>query len=125
MSILEYENNNWVQKIDQSEIFPDYNPLGIQTVQDSYTVDFQTLTDIEDIVTKIGTYQVYLDFEDAAGNQSRVIFYFDIVPSAIDVTKSILEVIQRDIQYADNTSFYEYSLSLKDEYLNPIAGKNI
>jgi len=68
---------------------------------------------------------VYLDFEDAAGNQSRVIFYFDIIPSAIDITKSILEVSQRDIKYADNTSSYVYSLSLKDEYLNPIVGKNI
>ena len=125
LRIAELENGNWVNKIEQDHIFPEYNPLGTLWVQDLHPLDFQTLDNIEDIITKIGKYQVYVDFDDAAGNQSRVVFYFNIISADIDVGKSILEVWARDTLYADNSSSYSYTLALKDKYFNPVAWKSI
>jgi hypothetical protein len=76
-------------------------------------------------VTKVGSYQVYLDIEDAAGNQSRVIFYFDIRAGSISPSRSTLETAAKNTLFADNTSSYTYTLTLRDSYLNPVAGKII
>jgi hypothetical protein len=39
--------------------------------------------------------------------------------------KSTLTVSSTNDKYADNTSYYEYTLQLKDKYGNPIINKNI
>ncbi len=125
LSISKFENNNWVQKINDSQVFGNYNILWDISVEDSFTLDFQNFTWIQDIFTQIGKYQVSLNFWDSAKNESQIVFYFDITPADIDVDTSSLEVIERNTRYADNTSSYVYTLSLKDKYLNPIAWKNI
>jgi hypothetical protein len=121
LSILELENNSWIQRIQQDITFDDYNPLGTVNTQDSHTIDLQTLENIEDIFTQIGKYQVYIEFDDAADNQSRVILYFDIIPGDIDVIQSTLETVQRNTLSSDYNDYYTYTLALKDEYLNPIV----
>jgi len=92
LNISEFEDENWVQKVEQNHSFEDYNPLGAISAEHSYTIDFQTLENIEDVITKIGSYQVYIDIQDAAGNQSRVIFYFTITSASVDAMKSTFEI---------------------------------
>ena len=125
LSISELQNANWVEKIHDTQTFSPYNSGGTITTSDRYMLDVSTLPGIDTIVTKIGKYQVYLNSFDAAGNEARVIFYFDIIPGNIDTTKSILQATAQNTLYADNTASYLYTLTLKDSYLNPIVGRKV
>lgn len=125
LSISEFENNNWVERIQQNYDFEDYNPLGTLNTQHTHTFDLQSLENIEDVVTKIGRYQIKFEFDDAAWNETRVILYFTIIPWDISITNSSLEIIERNTIYANNSDSYIYSLLLRDEYLNPVSWRPI
>ncbi len=125
VGISEFENNNWVKKIEQKQTFDYYNPLGTLKAQDTHILKLDTLAGIQDIITQVGSYQVYVDIEDVAGNQSRVVFYFDIIPASISTSRSLVEVGARETLFADNSSFYRYTLTLRDSYNNPVIGKQI
>lgn len=125
ISISKFEWSSWVQKITNSNSFADYNQLGTKNTQDSYDLDLSTIPNIQDISEKIGQYQISVNAQDSAGNLTRMILYFNILPWPIDVSKSILSTTGKNTLYANNTSSYTYTLSLKDSYWNPIAGRNV
>lgn len=125
LSISKFENENWVEQIQHDQSFGAYNSGATKTVNHEHVLDLGTLAGIEDIYTQIGSYQVYTIIDDAAGNQSRIIFYFDIIAGDIDASRSTLETTLQNTLYADNTSSYLYTLSLRDQYMNPIRGQQI
>jgi hypothetical protein len=46
--------------------FDAYNPTNILQADDTHTIDFPSLDNIDAIITQVGRYQVYVDFSDAA-----------------------------------------------------------
>lgn len=125
LSIFQKVGNDWEKKIEHIENFGEYNPAGNISAEDATTLNIRDLDSIRDIITKVGEYQIYIDILDGAWNEARVIFYIDITAGDIDPLTSYLDLAQRDIMPADNSSLYDYTLALRDEYLNPIVGQSI
>jgi len=125
MSIAKFEDDSWINIIHESDSFDAYNPLWNITATDSETIELHSFDTIEDVFTKTWEYQVILNAYDAANNHTMMVFYFEIIPWDIDVVNSLLSVVERDNKYANNNDYYQYSLSLKDTYFNPIAWRDI
>lgn len=123
--ISRFEDDNWVERIRQEDTFGAYNPSGIISVSDTHAIDFTAMENIQSIFTRAWEYQVYIEFDDVAGNQSRVVFHFEIIPWDVDPWNSSLEVMQRNTMHANDNDYYRYTLTMNDEYLNPVAWKNI
>jgi len=62
---------------------------------------------------------------DAAGNITRLIYYFTIIPGPIDVGRSVLAVQTGSTLYGNGVDSYLYTLTLKDRYENLISGRQI
>jgi len=123
--ISKYENNNWLFQIGQQESFDEYNASGTLTSSDTHVIDVAAIDWSRDIFTQIWDYQVKIYTSDQAGNQSRIIFHFTIIPGDIDESNSFLIASEANTIFADNSQYYDYSLSLRDEYMNPIAAVDV
>lgn len=64
--------------------------------------------------------------EDAYGNKSNKILYFNVYPDSVDESKSIVTLKDtKDTKYWNNYDIYNYELALKDKFSNPVYNKDI
>ncbi|MDD2870662.1 MAG: hypothetical protein PHS49_01620 [Candidatus Gracilibacteria bacterium] len=64
--------------------------------------------------------------EDAYGNKSNKILYFNVYPDSVDESKSIVTLKDtKDTKYGNNYDIYNYELALKDKFSNPVYNKDI
>jgi hypothetical protein len=88
--------------------------------------DLQTdLNPSLEMLTRAGEYRLIFDAEDMAGNILRVVMPYEIIPGPIDSARSMLNISGRNTHYADMQNFYSYQLLLKDEYQNPVEGREV
>ena len=87
--------------------------------------DLNTAIADTDIMTHAGRYQFMIEIEDIAGNQARIIWYYRILPAPIDTDMSVISTPNRDTLYADNSQTYDYTLTLMDEFGNPITWREL
>lgn len=78
-----------------------------------------------DIQRKTWRYQLTFHLKDRAGNTARVIWQYQILPGPLDTAQSLVEISERHIMPANNAQFYEYSLTLRDSFWNPIPAKEL
>lgn len=79
-------------------------------------------------LTKKGNYAILVTITDQAGNSINTTYNnLTIYPADPDASKSSVTLISPSSNslYADNTSQYRYTLTLKDAYDNPINSKGI
>jgi hypothetical protein len=125
LSISQLENGSWNQKLSDTRKFNPYNTWWTIQSSHQYMLHLNSLSGIQNIITKTGRYQVYLELIDAAWNESRVIFYFRILPWIIDIDTSTLTTLNPQTLYANNISSYIYTLTLRDKFDNPIVWKEV
>ncbi len=111
----------WKININNQE----YNIDGTKTQSDTQQIIGEDISFLKNTFTKVWDYQVYISFQDAAGNSSRVVLYYTIIPHSLDAWKSFAQTLKRESVYADNESFYSYDIYLRDAYDNPIVEKQV
>ena len=78
-----------------------------------------------DIQNQIWRYQIIVHASDRAQNNLRAVWQYTIIPWNIDEWFSIVTVSDRWTVLADDVSSYEYQLSLRDSFSNPIPWVHI
>ena len=96
--------------------------------QELYELSLETInTDVSgrNIVEQAGRYQLMFYIEDRAGNTARIIWQYRILPGPIDTSMSLLEIPERNTSLANSEDYYEYTLTLRDSFSNPVAWKQV
>jgi len=97
-----------------------YNPVWNIEVSDSYSFDF----DCNELLVA-GEYEFNFVLNDWAWNKLLAKATLNIFPGPISQSDSILTSFDNSNKFANNVDTYDYTISLKDQYLNPIFNRNI
>jgi len=105
----------------RSDVFSTpYNPTWSLEISDSYTFDF----DCNELLTA-GEYEFNFVLNDWAWNQLLAKSILNIYPWPISQSESILTSLDSNNKYANNIDTYDYTISLKDQFSNPIFNRTI
>ena len=99
--------------------------VSLKTENHTHTLNALSIPGVRELFTKTGEYQAQMLVSDAAGNITRLIYYFTIIPGPIDVGRSVLAVQSGSTLYGNGVDAYPYTLTLKDRYENLISGRQI
>jgi len=125
ISVSKNQSWLWSQLWKINVNFDPFNPEWTRQENDTQVIIWEDISFLKNTFTKSWEYQVFINFTDFAGNNTRVIYHYTIVPNRVDAVTSLIETTQRNTLYADNESYYTYNISLRDEHGNPISGKQI
>lgn len=119
------EPNTYEEIFSESESFDPFNPDGARTDADRKII---SLDDV-DFFQQTWKYRLTTDTFDFAWNNTKIISYFTVYPNYPDEAKSTIRVTEKntfdDTILADNKSYFEYEVSLKDTYWNPIFNREL
>ena len=116
---LFHSSENWYKKRDHKSFAYQWEWL------DTRDISLHSISSIRDTFSRAWKYQIYVSIEDFAGNKSRVGFNYRVIPWDIDPTRVVIRTKSRHMKYADNTDYYNYSITLRDNYGNIIPNKEI
>lgn len=115
----------WMQVGNKEEKLSSYNVQGNTTSSDVKSILSTDIDFLENTFTKVGEYQLYVEFKDAAHNSGRVIMHYEIVPGQLSADMSFVRVDTTSSKYANGIDAYNYSLYLRDSFSNPIYNKQV
>ena len=81
--------------------------------------------DISDFFTQSWDTELKIEVSDKYQNTSTKIMNFTIHPDVLDSTQTTISSHEYDTKYANAQEFYNYTLTLRDQFSNPISWKTI
>lgn len=104
----------------KTESFVEYNINGNKTLKDQKNIPVSCVE-----LQKSGEYRILVRAYDWAGNETTVTTFLKIYPWDINPTVSTLALSWSTNIFANNKDEYEYTLSLKDSFANPIVDRDV